>query len=314
MEKNTNSKNIERRIKEIAKEYKTKGFTVSINPGQTKLPKFLQGFELDILAQSEAESVVIEVKSTKGNATQLKQYESLAKIISKHKKWRFELVFTNPIEQSIQNEYSSGLPIEKIRTRIDEVTLLLINNHNEAAFLLGWSALEASIRLKLDSETGDSSNKPTLSIIKTIYSLGHINSHDYKIIEKLNQKRNLIIHGFDSSSIDRSSIDDMLNIIRYLIGDSKEAKMYHWLDLVDLYDYEDIYSLYTTVKYKEDYGSFTYNEIDGIIIGSTHNDEKLNLSGETEIMQFLSLIEQEYMDDMDAESWYGFKKSMEKDD
>lgn len=313
MEKNTNIKNIERRIKEIAKDYEVRGFAVTINPNQTNLPDFLKGFEPDILAISETESVVIEVKSTKGNASQLKQFESLAQRISEHKNWRFELVFTNPIEQTIQNKYTNELPLEKIRSRISEVNVLLISNHYEAAFLLGWTTLEAAIRLKLDSEKSDSNNKPTLAIIKTIYSLGYINSHDYKKLEVLNQKRNLLIHGFDNS-IDKNSIEQLLNIVTYVIGDSKEVVMNNWLESMDLDEYEDIYQLYQTVRYKNDYGSFTYNETDKITIGCTYIDGKLILEGEDEYMQFLNLIEQEYMDDMDAESWYGFKRAMDKDD
>jgi Holliday junction resolvase len=313
MEKNINIKNIERRIKEIAKDYEVRGFTVTINPNQGNLPDFLKGFEPDIIATSESESVVIEVKSTKGNVSQLKQFESLAKLISQHKNWRFELVFTNAIEQSIQNKYTNEIPLEKIRSRINEVNLLLIGNHYEAAFLLGWTTLEAAIRLKLDNEKNDSNNKPTLAIIKTIYSLGYINSHDYKKLEALNQKRNLLIHGFDNP-IDRNSIDQLINIVTYIIGDSKEVVMNNWLESMDLDEYEDIYALYTTVRYKNNYGAFTYDETDKIAIGCTYIEGKLILENEDEYVQFLNLIEQEYMDDMDAESWYGFKRAMDKDD
>jgi Holliday junction resolvase len=292
MEKNNIIKNIERRIKEIAKDYESKGYSVIISPNQSQLPDFLKGFEPDLLVQGESESVVIEVKSTKGNTSQLKHYESLAKTIAEHKGWRFELVFTNPIEQTISTNFSIELSLEKIRQRLDEVNSLMISNHYEAAFLLAWTTLEA---------------------IKTVYSLGYVNSHDYKKLERLNQRRNLLIHGFDSP-IDKNSIDELLNIVSYVIGDSKEVVMYNFLETLDLEDYEEIYQLHTTVRYKKGYGAFTYTESQGITIGCTYNDEKLFLEGENEERQFLSLIEQEYMDDMDAESWYGFKRAMEKDD
>jgi hypothetical protein len=313
MEKNNIIKNIERRIKEIAKDYESKGYSVIISPNQSQLPDFLKGFEPDLLVQGESESVVIEVKSTKGNTSQLKHYESLAKTIAEHKGWRFELVFTNPIEQTISTNFSIELSLEKIRQRLDEVNSLMISNHYEAAFLLAWTTLEAALRAKIDNTKTDSSTKPTLAIIKTVYSLGYVNSHDYKKLERLNQRRNLLIHGFDSP-IDKNSIDELLNIVSYVIGDSKEVVMYNFLETLDLEDYEEIYQLHTTVRYKKGYGAFTYTESQGITIGCTYNDEKLFLEGENEERQFLSLIEQEYMDDMDAESWYGFKRAMEKDD
>jgi len=37
-------------------------------------------------------------------------------------------------------------------------------------------------------------------------------------------------------------------------------------------------------------------------------------TNELERKEFLDLIEQEYMDEMDPEGWYGFKRAMEKDD
>lgn len=312
MERNVNIKNIERRIKEIAKDYESRGFKVSINPKQSELPQFLKGFEPDIIAKNDIESVVIEVK-TKGNISELKQFESLANTISQKKNWRFELVFTNPIEQTIHSGFKNELSIDKQKTRIIEIKQLMQQNHYDAAFLLGWATLEAAIRMKLNYEKSEALNKPTLSIIKTIYSLGHINQHDYKNLEKLNNQRNYLIHGFDNS-IDKKTLDDLLNILTFLIGDSKENVMYEWLEALDLDYYEDIYSLYSTVRDKENIGAFTFEENDTIEISCDYIDEKLELINDLERKQFLDLIEQEYMDEMDPEGWYGFNRAMEKDD
>lgn len=312
MERNINIKNIERRIKEIAKDYESRGFKVSINPKQSELPQFLKGFEPDIIAKNEIESVVIEVK-TKGNISELKQFESLANIISQKKNWRFELVFTNPIEQTIHSGFRNELSIEKQKTRITEIKQLMLQHHYDAAFLLGWATLEAAIRMKLNYEKSEALNKPTLSIIKTIYSLGYINQHDYRNLEKLNSQRNYLIHGFDNS-IDKKTLDDLLNILTFLIGDSKENVMYEWLEALDLDYYEDIYALYSTVRDKENIGAFTFEETNTIEIGCSYIDEKLELGNDIERKQFLDLIEQEYMDEMDPEGWYGFKRAMEKDD
>lgn len=313
MEKSNIIKNIERRIKEIAKDYESRGYSVVVSPNQSNLPEFLRGYEPDLIAESESESVVVEVKSTKGNTAQLKQYESLANVISEHKKWRFELVFTNPIEQTVEKANVTELSLDKIRQRLDEVKSLIELNYVEAAFLLAWTALEASFRLKLENKKSDSTNKPTLAVIKTVFSLGYINLHDYKKLERFNQRRNQLIHGFDNP-IDKNSVNDLLNIVTYVIGDSKEVVMYNWLESLDLDEFEEVYQLHYTVRYKRDYGAFTYSENNDISIGCTYLDDKLHLADENEAKQFLSLIEQEYMDDMDAESWYGFKKAMEKDD
>ncbi len=312
MERNINIKNIERRIKEISKDYESRGFHVIINPKQIDLPKFLKGFEPDIIAKNEVESVVIEVK-TKGDISQLNKFESLANAISKHKKWRFELVFTNPIEQTIQTGFKNELSVYKQKERIVEIKQLMKLNYYNAAFLLGWATLEGAIRGKLNDEKSESFNKTTLSIIKTIYSLGQINQHDYKNLEKLNNERNYLIHGFDNA-IDQKALSDLLNILEFLVGDSMENVMYEWLESLNLDYYEDIYSLYNTVSYKESYGAFSFDQKETIKISCDYSDDKLELNNEIERLQFLELIEQEYMDEMDPEGWYGFKRAMEKND
>jgi DNA-binding Lrp family transcriptional regulator len=310
---NRNIKNIERRIKEIAKDYESRGFTVIINPRQSELPQFLKGFEPDIIARSKNESVVIEVKS-KGHINELKRFEELAEKISQKKNWRFELVFTNPQEQPIRTSSEKTLNLNKIKQRLNEIEILKSTSQYAAAFLLGWATLEAAIRLKLQSEKSDSLNKATLSIIKTLFSLGLINQHDYRKLEKLNNTRNYLIHGFDQK-IDRASVDELLSILNYLIGESKESQMHDWLDGLDLDGYEEIYSLYRAVADKEDFGIFKYEETDNkIILSAPHIDDKLELDNDEERKQFEDLIEAEYMDDMDAESWYGFKRAMDKDD
>jgi|688.fasta_scaffold312258_1 uncharacterized protein YutE (UPF0331/DUF86 family) len=310
---NRNIKNIERRIKEIAKDYESRGFTVIINPRESELPQFLKGFEPDIIARGETESVVIEVK-TKGHINELKRFEELANNISQKKNWRFELVFTNPQEQPIRTSSEKTLDISKIKQRLIEIEKLKSTSQYSAAFLLGWATLEAAIRLKLQNEKSDSVNKATLSIIKTLFSLGLINQHDYRKLEKLNHIRNYLIHGFDQK-IDKNLVDELLSILNYLIGESKESRMHEWLDGLDLDGYEEIYSLYRTVADKEDFGIFKLQEKGNkIILSVPHVDDTLELDNDEERQQFADLIEAEYMDDMDAESWYGFQRAMEKDD
>ncbi|MCR9017510.1 hypothetical protein [Aquiflexum gelatinilyticum] len=308
-----NLKNIERRIKEIAKDYESRGFEVTINPRQSKLPNFLKGFEPDIIAIGESESVVIEVKS-KSHINELKRYEELANNIAERKNWRFELVFTNPQEQQITTSSERTLDLNDIKKRISDINALKSAKQFSAAFLLGWATLEAAIRLKLKNENIDSTNKATLSIIKTTFSLGLINQQDYKKLDRLNNVRNYLIHGFDQS-IDSNLLDELLSVIKYLIGESQESNMYAWLDGINLEGYEEIYSLYRTVADKEDFGIFNIEEIGNkILISVPHLDDVLELNSEEERKQFADLIETEYMDDMDAESWYGFKRAMEKDD
>jgi hypothetical protein len=267
----------------------------------------------DILVIGDNESVVVEVKTTKGNSNNLKEYEHIAKVISEHEGWRFELVFTNPRETFIHNEIINELPKSKILKIIDEVKVLIKNEHLVASFLLGWSALEGAIRLKLETEKADSLNKSTLSIIKTLYSFGFVNHSQYKQLETLNKTRNSLIHGFDHI-LSKKTVEELLDLILYLSDEDNTSKMNNWLDGLDLDGYEEIYQLYTCVKNRENYGLFTFEDDKRIEIGCNYISSRLKLETEAEYNKFLLLIEQEFMDDMDPESWYSFQHAINKDD
>ena len=54
-----------RKLKEVATEYRRKGYSVVVKPRGKELPRFLSDLQIDLLAESDAERVVIEVKSGK---------------------------------------------------------------------------------------------------------------------------------------------------------------------------------------------------------------------------------------------------------
>jgi uncharacterized protein YutE (UPF0331/DUF86 family) len=77
--------------KKVARKYKALGYDVLENPRSNFLPDFLDDLTPDIVARSNADNVIIEVKrhaSLKGSNDLLKIAES----VSNHPGWRFELV------------------------------------------------------------------------------------------------------------------------------------------------------------------------------------------------------------------------------
>lgn len=313
MEKNEYIKNIERRIREIAKDYETKGYSVVIYPGQNQLPKFLKGFEPDIIATKEDENVLIEVK-TRNDRSELIQFESLAREIDKRTNWRFEVVFTNPRVKAFKNENNQTLSEYAVDNRITEIDKLVGIGSYEAAFLLSWATLEAVLRQRLLEENSETVKKPTLSIIKTMYSLGLLNQHDYRKLQEANNYRNSLIHGFNQP-IDKELVQNILLLINNLTGNNQETEFLAWLNNVDLENYEEIYSLYRTVVDKENYGLFEISEEDNkTILKANHMDETLEFESDEDLSKFADLIEEEYMDEMGPEGWYAYHRAMEKDD
>lgn len=79
------------RKKAVARRYKSLGYDVTERPTPDLLPEFLQGMTPDVVARSESDNVVIEVKmhaSLKGS----NDLVSLADRISRQRDWRLELI------------------------------------------------------------------------------------------------------------------------------------------------------------------------------------------------------------------------------
>ena len=90
-----------------------------------------------------------------------------------------------------------------------------------------------------------------------------------------------------------------------------------WLDSVDLSDFNDVYSLYHSVSGIEDMGPFKTERGRGpqqLLVRSYDCDEPLLLALDKARDAFLKKVEDDYCEDMDIESYYGFHHAMEKDD
>ena len=308
-----NSNNINRKIREIVKDYENKGFTVYLYPNKSQLPNFLESFQPDIIAKKGNENVVIEVK-TRNDRSNLASFENLAKEIDKRENWRFEMVFTNPKEKQLKTDFQNILNDVTISNRITEIEKLIGIESYEAAFLLSWSTIESVLRNKLNREKLNSEKSTTISLMKTMFSLGLLNQHDYKSLQKSFNQRNNLIHGFEQY-IDRTSVKKILQLINNLTGRNEESEWLDWLNAVDLENYEEIYSLYLSALNNEDYGLFSItNELDKIIIKAHHMDETLEFENLEKLREFADFVEEEYMDEMGADGWYAFHRAMEKDD
>jgi uncharacterized protein YutE (UPF0331/DUF86 family) len=305
---------IQRKINEIAKDYKSKGYEVIIEPNNSRIPNFIRNFQPDLIALSKDDNVAVEVKSS-DSKTDFKSLENLANLVNSRDNWRFELVFTNPKNRlNIENELVV-IDLAKIKSRISECESLINNDSYDSAFLLGWSTLEAAIRMRLTSinENEIDEKKPPLHLIKNLFSYGIINQSLLRKIEFLNQLRNKLIHGFETQ-ISKNYVLDLLEIIENISGQNDNSDISNWISCLDLDGYEEIYALYKSVSYIEEYGLFTTYEKNGkIYVKSDVQDQILEIESKEQQKAMLEIIEDDYMDGMDSEGFYGFHRAMEKD-
>src|SRR5277367_4553486 len=75
----------------VAREYRKRGYEVVDQPRGDSLPPFLRGFAPDLIAMKDDDRAVVEIKTAEGlrGSNEIKE---LAAVIEAHAGWRFELI------------------------------------------------------------------------------------------------------------------------------------------------------------------------------------------------------------------------------
>jgi hypothetical protein len=124
------------RLREVAREYRQRGYEVLIEPQADQLPDFLAPFRIDLWARNGEENVVIEIR-TQESLTAAPELDAIARVLHDRPAWRFELVVTNPRERSVlQFKDAVSLNPVDITHRLHEARQLSEQEHGEAALLL----------------------------------------------------------------------------------------------------------------------------------------------------------------------------------
>jgi hypothetical protein len=205
------------RAREVAEEYRRKGYEVIEEPDASKLPNFLAGYQPDLLARRGNEAIIVEVRarSSLGKAPQISQ---LAQLLRGKPGWDFELVVVGERGKLDLPEDAQLLGKEETSQRIAASDSLLDAGHFEAALILMWSALETTIRILLEEED------PSLGLLDSVHVLNHavvygvLSRDDYNSLMKVRKYRNAVAHGFKISdsefsvgySVIKSAIEGLL--------------------------------------------------------------------------------------------------------
>lgn len=215
------------KAKEIAKEYKDKGFRVIISPKLNELPSALRnlGFEPDIIAQSKEINLVIEIKS----ASTMRNSSHLARIANEVNNidgWEFELVYTNPrisTETFIEQNSINIADAKHSMKRADDFLLNDIShNYNDAALMLIWSALEATLRAVYSTYKSNKSQIPPKSLVRNLVMLGVLSKADQEFVESMMSLRNKFAHGYKYETVSRSDLRKLISLGNKIIRENSE--------------------------------------------------------------------------------------------
>ncbi len=199
------------RVQKVGQVYRDKGYDVLIEPQGDQLPDFLQAFRPDLIAHKGDENIVVEVR-VRGQVSDFPQVNELAKVVRNEADWKFELFLLGP-ENSFFVNGASLFTVEEIRLKIKEVAFFVENGHLEAAFLMGWSLAEATLRVLAVKEGIEGETATPDYLLKQMTFEGIIARETYHDLKRAQQTRDAIAHGFKSSQLTVETVQELINLI-----------------------------------------------------------------------------------------------------
>jgi len=202
----------QQRLREIAREYRQRGYDVIVEPSADQLPGFLAPFRIDMLARSDEETVIVEVR-TQESLSDAPELDVVAQALQNQPSWRFELVVTNPKDRSsLQFKDAASLNVLDIRYRLGEARQLSDQEHGEAALLLAWSATEALLRaIAAQEDIAVAQNNPS-QLTKSLFTYGVIDKEQFDILQLGLQARNTVVHGYKEHRSLASTLEKVLHV------------------------------------------------------------------------------------------------------
>ncbi len=199
------------RVQKVGQVYRDKGYDVLIEPQGDQLPDFLQAFRPDLIVHKGDEHIVVGVRS-RGQVSDFPQVNELAKVVRNEAGWKFELFLLGP-ENSFFMNGASSLTVEEIRSKRKEVALFFQNGHLEAAFLMGWSLVEAILRSLAVKEGIEGETATPDYLLKQMTFEGIISRETYHDLKHAQQTRDAIAHGFKSSQLTVETVQELIDLI-----------------------------------------------------------------------------------------------------
>jgi len=208
----------ERKLGEIAADYRARGYEVLREPDPADLPEFLAGFRPDLVARGTRDSVVVELKIGTETAAS-ERYRELAEVIQRHPRWRFSLVVIDPCADDVAPLAEHLLDRDEILDRLATARKFFEAGSKDAAFVLLWTSLEALLRRIAVEEGLPLERVPSSALMKELYSLGVLSRSDLDITQRAFAVRNCIVHGFEASGLDQHMIDELTDLADRLLAE-----------------------------------------------------------------------------------------------
>lgn len=228
--KSSNSARERKKILELAKNYKKKGFVVVVEPSGEDVPAFVKelNYRPDLIVTSEEESLVIEVTSNE-SAERLREIIDIVDAIEEKRGWRFVLVVTNskptaslndnfrhPELEELQQAFDRLVSYRKSITKIDSFAA-------QSLLLMSWAVLEGLLRMYLYTGGQNKRIKNPKSLIRDAVMYGFIDADEGEQLTNIVAIRNSIAHGAVGTDVSIDVVDTLIRISDGHLGKNQKT-------------------------------------------------------------------------------------------
>jgi hypothetical protein len=182
-------------VNQIASQLRDEGYWVAVRPGAEEIPSFLTGFSPDLIARNDHESVVVMVREREALSVDTSLF-ALAKLLENQQEWRLDVLF--PGQPSSWPDPVTDAPepsIGEMDGMVRSARRLAVSGDLDAACLLGWAAIEASLRALAQQNALRLERNVPIVVLKTLYSQGILSRQEYEALHAAMRVRNTVSHG-----------------------------------------------------------------------------------------------------------------------
>ncbi|MDN2580731.1 hypothetical protein [Aquibium sp. ELW1220] len=189
--------------------YEGLGYHFKVHPLRTEVPGFLASHLPDAVASKEDGGIVVKLVSLLPRTLQPSVVE-LRNLIKERPEWQLTVAHMGG-DPSGKHE----MPVvgkDPILLRADEAEQLAADGHVAAAFVLGWSLLEATLNSLHPS--ADKRPRTPGTVVQTLSMNGDISYEMEKVLRPLIDLRNRVVHGDLDAMPSLDDVDQVLTAVR----------------------------------------------------------------------------------------------------
>lgn len=207
----------QKKLEQVAEQYRTDGYAVTVSPSPEVLPPFLSGFSVDLLATRGSERVIVEVKRTRIDLSRDPSVLELGRRVNAESGWRFDLVILEPTTEFDEALYDATEPTpDQVLSMLDTADELIEKGYLPSACITAWAGLEAAMRKVQPASEANERITPR-ELLQSLYADGTLTREQYDELRKSSKLRNQVAHGLVPTNIDKASIQTITGIARDLL-------------------------------------------------------------------------------------------------